>query len=76
MRNFSSEERQLILEYHPVESDGLEEGRQKLAEMLGINGAALRTRVSRLKRRLDECFRACCARGTARRILEIRQTKK
>ena len=71
MRSFAPQDRQLILQYHPVKGDSLEERRQKLAETLGINGAALRTRVSRLKHRLDECFRACCA-GGGRKALEIR----
>jgi len=58
MERLSASERRLLLEYYPPESDNLEGRRQELAASLGINLGALRTRMVRLREKLEECFEA------------------
>jgi|SRR5579872_1293294 len=61
-------DRQLILAYYPPESENLEQQRQELAESLGINGGALRTRMARLREKLEECFEGVrCGQGKGRK---------
>jgi RNA polymerase sigma factor (sigma-70 family) len=55
-QRLSASERRLLLEYYPTERENLESRRQELADSLGINLGALRTRMVRLREKLEECF--------------------
>jgi hypothetical protein len=57
------EDRRLLLAYYPLDDERLDEARQTLAESHGMTIGALRTRVCRLREKLERCFRECCACG-------------
>jgi RNA polymerase sigma factor (sigma-70 family) len=59
MRGLAPKERQLIFSYYPSESDDLEGRRQRLAESLGIDAAALRARLARGRQKLEQCCSEC-----------------
>lgn len=56
LRQLPPTERELILAYYPMDSENLEQRRQELAESLGISAGALRTRMARLREKLEQCF--------------------
>lgn len=61
-------DKKLILAYYPPESENLEKERQDLAESLGINAGALRTRMARLREKLEESFTSVrCAADKVRK---------
>lgn len=58
------EERQLFEQYHSEESEALDEQRQQLAKAFGVSPATLRMRISRIRKRLENCFENCIERAT------------
>jgi len=63
MKRLAPEDRRLLLSYYPAEGDRLEECRLRLAASLGLNLGALRTRVARLREKLEQCFGKCRSRA-------------
>ncbi|MBZ5524870.1 MAG: hypothetical protein LAP21_21775 [Acidobacteriia bacterium] len=63
MKRLASADRRLLFLYFPVENDRLEERRQRQADALRMTLGALRTRVARLRERLEHCFQECRARS-------------
>jgi DNA-directed RNA polymerase specialized sigma24 family protein len=61
------EDRRLLFAYYPLDDDRLEEARLRLADSRRMTIGALRTRMFRLREKLESCFRACCARGRSDR---------
>ena len=62
MRRLDAEDRKLLFQYYPSEvSDELDEQRLKLARKHQVNISALRTRMARLRDRMEKCFERCCA---------------
>jgi hypothetical protein len=57
------DDQRLLLAYYPVDDEGLQEVRQKLADSRCMTIHALRTRMCRLRERLEACFRSRCAHG-------------
>jgi DNA-directed RNA polymerase specialized sigma24 family protein len=51
--------RELVVEYHLGQEGSLFERRRLLAERLGIAPGALRTRVHRIRARLEACLKGC-----------------
>jgi RNA polymerase sigma factor (sigma-70 family) len=62
MRRLAPKERSLILSYYPAENDDLEARRQRLAESLRIDSAALRARLARGRQKLEQCCSECYRR--------------
>ena len=58
------EEKQLFQQYHAAESEALDEHRQRLAKALGVSPSTLRMRISRIRKRLENCFENCVERST------------
>ena len=56
------ESRALVIEYYQRGEESLYERRRLLARRLGIEPGALRTRVHRIRGRLEECLQRCLAR--------------
>ena len=56
MQNLSAEERAMVRRYYPAENGDLEAQRLNLAADLGISVGTLRTRMARIKERLQEDF--------------------
>ena len=56
MRSLSPAERDLIHRYFPPETSNLEEERRSLAAYLAISAGALRTRMARIREKLEEGF--------------------
>lgn len=54
-----AESRQLFLAYHRDQTGTKIDGRAELAARLGIDVTALRNRITRLRRKLEECVRGC-----------------
>jgi DNA-directed RNA polymerase specialized sigma24 family protein len=62
MRRLDAEDRRLLFQYYPSErSDELEEQRLELARKHRLNMSALRTRMARLRDKMEKCFERCCA---------------
>ncbi|HEV2990647.1 MAG TPA: hypothetical protein VG759_19580 [Candidatus Angelobacter sp.] len=59
IQQLSAEERRLILEYFPDDEEPPDERRQRLAAELKISSGALRTRMTRLRERLELCCGRC-----------------
>jgi RNA polymerase sigma factor (sigma-70 family) len=57
------EEREILIEYYTGEKREKIEGRTKLAAKLNISVNALRIRVHRIRKELEECVRTCMGRG-------------
>jgi len=55
--------RDLLLRYHPDGGGSPREGRQRLADELGVPMNALRIRVHRIRTRLARCIEGCLARN-------------
>ncbi|MBZ5526096.1 MAG: hypothetical protein LAP21_28075 [Acidobacteriia bacterium] len=64
MKALDSRDRRLLLMYYPPQEDDLEERRRQLAVSLNMTLSALRTRVARLREKLERCFQNCRARNT------------
>lgn len=60
LARLTPEERQLFQQYHPDECEALDEHRQRLADAMGVSWVSLRMRVSRIRRKLEQCFQDCC----------------
>jgi DNA-directed RNA polymerase specialized sigma24 family protein len=63
MRQFDPQDQMLLLEYHPSRHEKVEETRQKLAAALGLSAGALRSRIARLRDKLEQCCHRCYASG-------------
>jgi DNA-directed RNA polymerase specialized sigma24 family protein len=61
MQHLTSEERHLIFEYFPNDEEQPDERRQKLAQKLNLTAGALRTRMTRLREKLESCCGRCIA---------------
>jgi RNA polymerase sigma factor (sigma-70 family) len=65
--SWDEQERRLFLEYYPLDAEGLEAARRRIATRLEITIGTLRTRMCRLREKLQTCFEACCANGYRQR---------
>jgi DNA-directed RNA polymerase specialized sigma24 family protein len=61
MQHLTSEERHLIFEYFPNDEQQPDERRHKLAQRLNVTAGALRTRMTRLREKLESCCGRCIA---------------
>jgi DNA-directed RNA polymerase specialized sigma24 family protein len=61
MQHLTSEERDLIFEYFPNDEEQPDERRHKLAQRLNVTSGALRTRMTRLREKLESCCGRCIA---------------
>jgi RNA polymerase sigma factor (sigma-70 family) len=61
MATLSSDARELIIKYYQEEKHAKIVGRKQLAEQLGIPLNALRIRVHRIRKTLEECIQNCLA---------------
>jgi DNA-directed RNA polymerase specialized sigma24 family protein len=61
LRRLNPEDRDLILEYYRGEQRAKIERRRSLAARLGVTANALSIRACRIRDRLEECVRTCCA---------------
>ncbi|MGA2435334.1 MAG: hypothetical protein ABSG25_08615, partial [Bryobacteraceae bacterium] len=61
LKRLSTRDRQLILQYYSPEIDNIECHRLRLAELHGVTIGALRTRMTRCRQRLEECFQTRCS---------------
>lgn len=59
----SKEEQTLITEYWDHDEEMHYEARKQQAEKLGISSTALRIRISRIKKKLDDCLENCRKNG-------------
>jgi DNA-directed RNA polymerase specialized sigma24 family protein len=55
------EQRQLLLSYHDTDERTMIPARKRQAEQLGVSPNVLRIRVCRVKAKLEDCVRRCCA---------------
>jgi DNA-directed RNA polymerase specialized sigma24 family protein len=69
MRRLDAGDRKLLFQYYPMENDGLEERRLRLAEKHQVTMSTLRTRMARLRDKLEECFENCWGGRKERRSL-------
>ncbi len=60
------ENRRLVLSYYQHDKRQKIDGRQAMADQLGLPLNALRSRVQRIRDRLEQCVRRCLARETFR----------
>lgn len=63
MRQFDPQDQMLLLEYHPSRHEKVEETRQKLAVASGLSAGALRSKIARLREKLEQCCQGCYAGG-------------
>jgi DNA-directed RNA polymerase specialized sigma24 family protein len=63
---FSSDSRALVVGYYQGERTTKIENRRTMAAQLGLSDNALRSRVQRLRDRLESCVRECVARSAER----------
>ena len=61
LKKFSSEDRELILEYHRSEGRTKIDERRRMAERMGISQNALSIRVCRLREKLEQCVKESAA---------------
>jgi DNA-directed RNA polymerase specialized sigma24 family protein len=61
LADMPDENRQLLLGYYEGERSAKISNRRRLASTLGVTEAALRSRVQRLRDRLEHCVQACAA---------------
>ncbi len=66
LAELSEENRQLILQYYEGERSAKISNRRRLADGLGLTENALRSRVQRLRDRLERCVRSCSTRTVGR----------
>lgn len=62
LAELDSETRRLLVEYHDADERTMIPARKRLADRLKISLNTLRIRVCRLKSRLENCVRDCCAK--------------
>lgn len=62
----SPEKRSLFLAYNPCEECNREEIRRQIANVLGITVETLRTRMNRLRRKMEKCCADCISRSSKR----------
>jgi len=62
LQQLNAEDRSLILEYYRGEQRAKIERRRSLAAKLGVTANALSIRACRIRDRLEDCVRACCAK--------------
>jgi DNA-directed RNA polymerase specialized sigma24 family protein len=62
LQSWDEQDRRLLLEYYPMDASDLEATRLRIAGVLQIKIGALRTRMCRLREKLQTCFEDCCAR--------------
>lgn len=60
LKEFSDENRQLIVAYYDTDERTMIETRKRLAESLAVSLNVLRIRVCRLKAKLEDCTKDCC----------------
>jgi DNA-directed RNA polymerase specialized sigma24 family protein len=61
LEKLNAEDRDLILEYYRGEQRAKIDRRRRLAARLGVTANALSIRACRIRNRLEECVRECCA---------------
>jgi len=61
LAQIANDERSLLLSYYAGERQGKIANRRQLAAALGVSDNALRSRVQRLRNRVDECVHTCVA---------------
>jgi len=61
LRQLQPPHRELILDYYRGERRAKIELRRRLAERLGLTANALSIRACRIRERLEQCVKACCA---------------
>jgi hypothetical protein len=71
MKRLLASDRQLLIQYYPGDRHNLEKRRRALADSTGIKLGALRTKTARLRDKLEECIRNCCARRRSRSTEQI-----
>jgi len=62
LKQLNAGDRSLILEYYRGEQRVKIDGRRSLAAKLGVTANALSIRACRIRDRLEDCVRACCAK--------------
>lgn len=62
----SATERWLLFAYFPHEKCNLDERRRQIAIKLGIEVGTLRTRMNRLRTKVQKCYKNCVSRGPKR----------
>lgn len=73
MKRLDAEERKLLFEYYPLDDIELEERRLRLAEKHQINLSTLRTRMARLREKMEICFENCYSRRKpSRNVTKLR----
>ncbi|MDX2042068.1 MAG: sigma-70 family RNA polymerase sigma factor [Acidobacteriota bacterium] len=66
LNELPAENRRLVLSYYQHDKRQKIDGRQALADQLGLPLNALRSRVQRIRDRLEQCVRQCLARKNFR----------
>jgi DNA-directed RNA polymerase specialized sigma24 family protein len=64
---FPTDSRALVIDYYEGERANKIVNRRQLASTLGLSDNALRSRVQRLRDRLEQCVHECVSRGNHRR---------
>jgi DNA-directed RNA polymerase specialized sigma24 family protein len=59
LAELSDESRSLLMRYYDGERSAKISNRRKLASLMGLTDNALRSRVQRLRDRLEQCVREC-----------------
>lgn len=59
LEHLNPEQRRWIFEYFPADDWQLDERRHQLAQKLNLSGGALRTRMTRLREKLENCCGRC-----------------
>lgn len=59
LQHLPADSRRLVLEYYTAETRAKIENRRRLAEALSLTDNALRSRVQRVRDRLERCVRSC-----------------
>ncbi|HEY6250263.1 MAG TPA: hypothetical protein VI685_09895 [Candidatus Angelobacter sp.] len=60
MATLMPDDRELLYRYYPDECGELDKHRQRVAVESGLSWANLRTRMSRIRQKLEQCFEKCC----------------
>jgi DNA-directed RNA polymerase specialized sigma24 family protein len=63
LSQFPEDSRSLMVRYYEGDGSGRIEGRRRLAGTMGLSDNALRSRVQRLRDRLESCVYACVSEG-------------
>jgi len=73
LAQLSADARALVLAYYAAEGQAKIDNRQRLARAAGISNTALRSRVHRLRDRLERCSRRCAAMAETLGLAEALQ---